>query len=408
MNGPLSCRMMWVCKWSSKSEFESNCSEHFAQLQTPFCDIFTHFFQTVTLPLTGGNLIVFGCDKMGDFALSVEIFSSTSTDIDDLMSFCGSSSTKICFSSLIIASNVTSFAGEGSGGTTQISCLSVVSCAAATGDDFGSETFWFMTRGGGDLVFGDVCDDELLTEIIFGIFLVIWIGLKLEAGASGGTDFEGESLVARIGCAADCCISWWCWCWTFAVDVLTRCWWWFCCTKADENANDGGIEIAADFSKAWKHCCWGSWRLWNCCEFWLCMNALRLGKWRLCVVCVMELDAYDDMRGVWIGWRAGIEDDVAICPKGWWCCSCEAKTAGNDDALKSTGEAIKSCWTWCDDNCAANELCCWCFDAPLLLLFEFAVAAAAAAACACNLITAFNICVVSLLIPLQLLLDALP
>lgn len=49
-----------------------------------------------------------------------------------------------------------------------------------------------MTSGGGD--FGEVCDDELVTETSFGRFLMG----KFEAGARGGMAF-GEGLTVACG-----------------------------------------------------------------------------------------------------------------------------------------------------------------------------------------------------------------
>lgn len=53
-----------------------------------------------------------------------------------------------------------------------------------------------MTSGGGDL--GDVCDDELVTEMSFGKFFVMFIG-KFEAGARGGMHFCDGFTVACGG-----------------------------------------------------------------------------------------------------------------------------------------------------------------------------------------------------------------
>lgn len=107
----------------------------------------------------------------------------------------------IGFFSSASTSCLIALAGDGRGGTTQIEFdLISGSCFRAgvnvmIGDPCGSETFWFMTNGGGDL--GEVCDDELVTEMSFGKFLAMLIG-KFEAGANGGIAF-GDGLTVACG-----------------------------------------------------------------------------------------------------------------------------------------------------------------------------------------------------------------
>lgn len=71
----------------------------------------------MTLPLTGGKRIVFGCDKIGLLAHSIVDFSSTIIDMADLMSL--EASMIVIFSS-VSTSTLIALAGDGSGGTTHI------------------------------------------------------------------------------------------------------------------------------------------------------------------------------------------------------------------------------------------------------------------------------------------------